>query len=79
MRGASMACETKVFFRNRSQAFEHLQAIELIKAVHASAVNTPKEYRMMRMMVEPAQIVEAVMRFQECSTAVRRWGSQWVE
>ncbi|XP_004346747.2 hypothetical protein CAOG_05062 [Capsaspora owczarzaki ATCC 30864] len=61
------------------KAFEHLQAIELIKPVHPNAFHVPKEYRMMRMMVEPAQIVDAVTRFQDCSTAVRRWGSQWAE
>lgn len=56
------------------QALEHLASFELVRPVEAVA-RCPKEYRMMKVMLEPAQITEAVLKYRDCPTLLRKWGS----
>ncbi|OZJ05676.1 hypothetical protein BZG36_01443 [Bifiguratus adelaidae] len=57
------------------KAFEHLQSFELIRPVE-NVVRCPKEYRMMKIMLDPSQITDAVLKYRDCPTMVRNWGSQ---
>lgn len=55
------------------QAFEHLIAVEFVKSVDNLAKNTPKEYKLVTLLVDPSQINEAVQKYSDCPTEVRQW------
>ncbi|KAI9280173.1 origin recognition complex subunit 4 C-terminus-domain-containing protein [Umbelopsis sp. AD052] len=55
------------------KAFEHLQSFELVCPVE-SVAKCPKEYRMMKIMLEHSQISNAVAKYRDCPTAVKKWG-----
>ncbi|KAF9414161.1 origin recognition complex subunit 4 [Podila epigama] len=56
------------------KAFEHLVEAELLRPAD-TAVKGPKEYRMMRVMLEPSQIAEVVLKHRDCPTVVARWAA----
>ena len=55
------------------QAFEHLIAVEFVKSVDSLAKSTPKEYKLVTLLVDPSQINEAVQKYPDCPTEVRQW------
>ncbi|XP_067022286.1 origin recognition complex subunit 4-like [Acropora muricata] len=55
------------------KAFEHLIAVEFVKSVDNLAKNTPKEYKLVTLLVDPSQINEAVQKYSDCPTEVRQW------
>ncbi|KAF8947024.1 origin recognition complex subunit 4 [Haplosporangium gracile] len=54
------------------KAFEHLVEAELLRPVD-SASKGPKEYRMMRVMLDASQISDVVLKHRDCPTIVARW------
>ncbi|KAK2548014.1 Cyclin-dependent kinase 2 [Acropora cervicornis] len=61
------------------KAFEHLIAVEFVKSVDNLAKNTPKEYKLVTLLVDPSQINEAVQKYSDCPTEVRQWAMNAVE
>lgn len=57
------------------QAFEHLQALELVKTIDGGAANTPKEYRPLSLLVEPFHITEVVRTYPDCPTELTQWAT----
>ncbi|KAG9302522.1 hypothetical protein G9A89_007226 [Geosiphon pyriformis] len=57
------------------KSFEHLIAIELVTSDQAST-KCQKEYRMMRVMLDPLQITRAVLSFANCPIEIQRWGQE---
>ncbi|KAK3821179.1 MAG: origin recognition complex subunit 4 C-terminus-domain-containing protein [Benniella sp.] len=57
------------------KAFEHLVEAELLRPADASGKG-PKEYRMMRVMLEPSQISDVVLKHRDCPTIVARWAAR---
>lgn len=55
------------------KAFEHLSALEFVKSIDTLAKNTPKEYKLVTLLVDPMQISDAVQRYPECPTEVKQW------
>ena len=55
------------------QAFEHLTALEFVKSADSLAKNTPKEYKLVTLLVDPTQINDAIQRYPECPTEVKQW------
>ncbi|CAO3694141.1 unnamed protein product [Rhizopus microsporus] len=55
------------------KAFENLQLLELIYPVESSG-KCPKEYRMAKLMLERAQITEAVLKY-DCPSIIKKWGT----
>uniref|UniRef100_A0A668AMB6 Origin recognition complex subunit 4 n=1 Tax=Myripristis murdjan TaxID=586833 RepID=A0A668AMB6_9TELE len=55
------------------KAFEHLQQLELIRPVDASAAKTQREYQLMRLMLDQSQIMEALQKYPQCPTDVKQW------
>ncbi|KAM9305926.1 origin recognition complex subunit 4 [Gastrophryne carolinensis] len=55
------------------KAFEHLQQLELIKPMEGLSVRTQKEYRLMKLLLDNSQILEALQRYPNCPTDVRQW------
>ncbi|KAK9763609.1 origin recognition complex subunit 4 [Basidiobolus ranarum] len=60
------------------KAFENLISVELVQPVENYG-KSPKEYRMMKVMLEPLQIADAVLKYRDCPTLVRKWGTKWLE
>ncbi|CAO3646903.1 unnamed protein product [Cunninghamella echinulata] len=56
------------------KAFENLQSFELVCPVEQIG-KCPKEYRMAKLMLEPAQITEAVLKYADCPTNITRWAT----
>ena len=54
------------------KAFEHLIQMELVKPVEGG-MKCSKEYRMMRLMMEPVEVREAVEGLDDAPTSVKRW------
>ncbi|CAG8481851.1 691_t:CDS:2 [Paraglomus occultum] len=54
------------------KAFEHLIQMELVKPVEGG-MKCSKEYRTMRLMMEPAEVREVVEGFDDVPTSVKRW------
>ncbi|KAG0246589.1 origin recognition complex subunit 4 [Mortierella sp. GBA43] len=57
------------------KAFEHLVEAELLRPADSSGKG-PKEYRMMRVMLDPSQIADVVFKHRDCPTIVARWVSR---
>ncbi|KAL9966080.1 hypothetical protein ACROYT_G024094 [Oculina patagonica] len=55
------------------KAFEHLTALEFVKSIDSIAKNTPKEYRLVTLLVDPMQINDALQRYPDCPTEVKQW------
>ncbi|XP_069472611.1 origin recognition complex subunit 4 isoform X2 [Ambystoma mexicanum] len=55
------------------KAFEHLHQLELIKPMEGLSVRTQKEYRLMKLLLDNCQIVEALHKYPNCPTDVRQW------
>ena len=47
--------------------------MEFVKSVDNLAKNTPKEYKLVTLLVDPSQINEAVQKYADCPTEVRQW------
>ncbi|SAM06446.1 hypothetical protein [Absidia glauca] len=56
------------------KAFESLQSFELVCPVDQIG-KCPKEYRMAKLMLEHAQIIEAVLKYQDCPTNLIKWAT----
>ncbi|KAI8062834.1 origin recognition complex subunit 4 C-terminus-domain-containing protein [Gilbertella persicaria] len=54
------------------KAFENLQLFELVYPIDVAG-KCPKEYRMVKLMMEPAQVTEAVLKH-NCPDIVKKWG-----
>ncbi|KAF9168586.1 origin recognition complex subunit 4 [Mortierella sp. AD010] len=57
------------------KAFEHLVEAELLRAAD-NAGKGPKEYRMMRVMLDSSQISDIVLKHRDCPTVVARWAAR---
>ncbi|KAF9437902.1 origin recognition complex subunit 4 [Entomortierella beljakovae] len=57
------------------KAFEHLVEAELLRPADTSGKG-PKEYRMMRVMLESSQISDVVLKHRDCPTVVARWAAR---
>ncbi|XP_013378930.1 origin recognition complex subunit 4 isoform X1 [Lingula anatina] len=55
------------------KAFEHLVALELVRPLDGVGSKTQKEYRLMSLLVEPAQLSEALQRYPGCPTEIKQW------
>ncbi|KAI7897866.1 origin recognition complex subunit 4 C-terminus-domain-containing protein [Cokeromyces recurvatus] len=55
------------------KAFENLQMFELVCPVDIAG-KCPKEYRMTKLMLEQAQVTEAVLKY-NCSQIVKKWAT----
>ncbi|KAL9548879.1 hypothetical protein MBANPS3_005480 [Mucor bainieri] len=55
------------------KAFENLQMFELVCPVDAPG-KCPKEYRMTKLMLEQAQVTEAVLKY-NCSQMIKKWAT----
>jgi len=69
----------EIFFKKQvaMKALEHLISIELVLPTEASG-KCPKEYRMMKVLLEPNQITQAVLKHSECPTSIKQWGTRWL-
>lgn len=56
-----------------TQAFEHLIALEFVKPLDGSSAGTQKEFRLMVLLVDPSQIMEALQCYPDCPTELRHW------
>ncbi|KAI8884759.1 origin recognition complex, subunit 4 [Backusella circina FSU 941] len=56
------------------KAFENLQMFELVCPTDKTGGKCPKEYRMMRLMMEEAQVTELVLKY-NCPSMVKKWGT----
>lgn len=72
------------FARNRSsmqifnksvvlKAFEHLQALELVKPLDGTSTRTQKEYRPVILLVHPIQLKEVLQKYPSCPTEIKHW------
>ncbi|KAF9968653.1 origin recognition complex subunit 4 [Mortierella alpina] len=57
------------------KAFEHLAEAELLRPADASSKG-PKEYRMMRVMLDSSQISDVVLKHRDCPTIIARWAAR---
>ncbi|KAK6969859.1 hypothetical protein BgiMline_025470 [Biomphalaria glabrata] len=63
------------------KAYEHLQALELIRGLNSSGsmtsgVQALKEYKLMTLLVHPAQLLDALQKYPNCPTEIKQWASQ---
>ncbi|CAO3629054.1 unnamed protein product [Cunninghamella blakesleeana] len=56
------------------KAFENLQSFELVCPIEQIG-KSPKEYRMAKLMLEPAQVTEAVLKYVDCPTSITKWAT----
>ncbi|KAL1933231.1 hypothetical protein VTP01DRAFT_7321 [Rhizomucor pusillus] len=56
------------------KAFENLQALEIVCPTEEVA-KCPKEYRMTKLMLEQAQVTEAVLKYMDCPTTIKKWAT----
>ncbi|OAQ35720.1 origin recognition complex, subunit 4 [Linnemannia elongata AG-77] len=57
------------------KAFEHLVEAELLRPADSYSKG-PKEYRMMRVMLDASQISDVVLKHRDCPTIVARWAAR---
>ncbi|KAG0338592.1 origin recognition complex subunit 4, partial [Podila humilis] len=57
------------------KAFEHLAEAELLRPTDTVGKG-PKEYRMMRVMLDASQISDVVLKHRDCPTVIARWASR---
>ncbi|KAM6893849.1 origin recognition complex subunit 4 [Xenentodon cancila] len=57
------------------KAFEHLQQLDLIRPVDGAASKTQREYRLMRLMLDHGQIMEALQKYPQCPTDIKQWAT----
>ncbi|KAG9062410.1 origin recognition complex subunit 4 [Linnemannia hyalina] len=57
------------------KAFEHLVEAELLRPADSFSKG-PKEYRMMRVMLDASQISDVVLKHRDCPTIVARWAAR---
>ncbi|KAG8432303.1 hypothetical protein GDO86_016807 [Hymenochirus boettgeri] len=55
------------------KAFEHLHQLELIKPMEGLTLRTQKEYRLMKLLLDSSQIIEALQKYPNCPTDVKQW------
>ncbi|KAI8086083.1 origin recognition complex subunit 4 C-terminus-domain-containing protein [Halteromyces radiatus] len=56
------------------KAFESLQSFELVCPVEQIG-KCPKEYRMAKLMLEHAQVIDAVLKYKDCPTNLIKWAT----
>ncbi|XP_076366862.1 origin recognition complex subunit 4 isoform X2 [Tachypleus tridentatus] len=57
------------------KAFEHLQTLELVKPITGGALRTPKPFRLVRVLMDPIQVHEALQRYPNLPTELEQWAS----
>ncbi|XP_044525823.1 origin recognition complex subunit 4 [Gracilinanus agilis] len=57
------------------KAFEHLQQLELVKAVERTSVNTQREFQLVKLLLDNNQIMDALQKYPNCPTDVRQWAA----
>lgn len=61
------------------QAFEQLIVLELVRPVEGSGFTgaklTPKEYRSLKLLVTPLQVVETLNSFSGCPSELKMWAT----
>ncbi|XP_043850778.1 origin recognition complex subunit 4 isoform X2 [Dromiciops gliroides] len=57
------------------KAFEHLQQLELVKAMERTSVNTQREYQLVKLLLDNNQIMDALQKYPNCPTDVRQWAA----
>ncbi|XP_022109946.1 origin recognition complex subunit 4-like [Acanthaster planci] len=57
------------------KAFEHLVALEIVKAVDGHGSRTQKEYRAMSLLVTPAQLMDVLNTHPGCPSELKHWAS----
>uniref|UniRef100_A0A6I8T2D6 Origin recognition complex subunit 4 n=1 Tax=Xenopus tropicalis TaxID=8364 RepID=A0A6I8T2D6_XENTR len=55
------------------KAFEHLHQLELIKPMEGLSMRTQKEYRLMKLLLDNTQVIEALQKYPNCPTDVKQW------
>ncbi|XP_013785091.1 origin recognition complex subunit 4-like [Limulus polyphemus] len=71
-RKSSLQCiEKTVVFK----AFEHLQTLELVIPMTGSTLTTPKPFRLVRVLMDPIQVKEALQRYPNLPTELEQWAS----
>ncbi|GFS11932.1 origin recognition complex subunit 4 [Elysia marginata] len=58
------------------KAYEHLQTLELIRGHSGGGGTSQKEYRLMDLLVHPAQIMDALQKYPNCPTEMKQWATQ---
>jgi hypothetical protein len=38
-----------------------------------------KEYQMCRLTLDPVQVVDSLLRYRDCPTIIKKWGTKWLE
>lgn len=56
------------------KAFEHLCGLELVRPADGAG-KTQKEYRLMNLLVDSSQIMDALQKYPGCPTDVKQWAS----
>jgi len=57
------------------KAFEHLCALELVQPLEGTSAKTQKEFRLLSLLVDSAQIMDALQKYPNCPTEVKQWAS----
>jgi len=60
------------------KAFEHLLELELVRS-DIDNPTTPKEFKLVQLLVDPKQIEEILLTHSECTTILKQWGCKWIE
>ncbi|KAJ6665383.1 hypothetical protein lerEdw1_003223 [Lerista edwardsae] len=60
------------------KAFEHLQHLELIKPVEGPSASVPREYLLMKLLLDNSQIMDALQVYPNCPTDVKQWATSSV-
>ena len=68
-----LLCQSYRILCHRLQAFEHLCALELVRPVGGSTRHQ-KEYRVVTLLVDDSQVIDALQSYPGCPTEVRQWG-----
>ncbi|PIA17620.1 origin recognition complex, subunit 4 [Coemansia reversa NRRL 1564] len=58
------------------KAMEALVALEVVRPVGAAGARAPKEYRMVQLMLEPAQVLALMADRVDVPVVIRRWAQQ---
>ncbi|XP_025084558.1 origin recognition complex subunit 4-like [Pomacea canaliculata] len=57
------------------KAFEHLVALELIRPMDSRTIRIQKEYRLMTLLLHPAQILDTLQKYPNCPTDIKHWAA----
>ncbi|NXC00254.1 ORC4 protein, partial [Orthonyx spaldingii] len=57
------------------KAFEHLLQLELVRPLERPSARAQREFLLLRLLLEPRQIMEALQLYPNCPTDVRQWAA----